>query len=368
MRAWLFAMMVMLTGAAFYAACTRSNARSEIDDEVVRLMTRHHVPGVSIAVIHEHRLEWANCYGVRAAGESQPIDGQTLFQTASVSKPVTAIAALRLVEQGKLRLDEDVSLRLRSWQVPTSPFSREEKVTLRRLLSHRAGLCSQEYPGYAPHQSVPTLGDILDGRPPAHSPPVTLAARPGEFTCYSGSNYSVLEQLLVDVSGKPFPALMEQLAFAPLQMQHSTFAQPLPAGFLGNVASGHEEDGQPLPDRWHVYPEMAAAGLWSTPTDLAGLLLDIDASWAGQAGTLLSPRMTREMLTPEDNSAWGLGWNIAGAGKHLVFSHIGGNRGYRCVIACCPATGNAAVIMTNSENGAPVAAALLERIRQKYAW
>ena len=342
-------------------------------DQVVPMMSieermRHYrVPGVSVAVIQNGRVEWARGYGVAEAGGTQRVDTATLFQSASISKPIAAIAALRLVEQGHLALDEDVNARLTFWQVPENEHTHEEKVTLRRVLSHTAGLSVSGFRGYAQGEPVPTLTQVLDGRSPANSPAVRAGVVPGSTQRYSGGGYSVAQLLMSEVSGRSFADLMSELVLRAARMVHSTFVQPLPESLASHTAVGHASDGTPIGGKWHVYPEQAAAGLWSTPSDLARLAIDVQRSAVGHEGGLLSPAMTRQMLTRHGGS-YGLGFNLAGEGEGRIFRHSGANMGFRAQLAAYAETGQGAVVMTNSDAGDELIGEIMRSIAQTYGW
>ena len=226
------------------------------------------VPSVSIALIDEGRIAFARTYGDGATPD-------TLYQAASPSKVVAAIGAMRLVEAGTLTLDEDVNAKLTSWRVPSNDFDATLKVTLRGLLSMTGGIGVPGFLGYEVGAPLPSLTQILDGTPPANSPPVTVIAVPGSAYHYSGGGYEIAEALMQDVTGKPFPKVMQDLVLCPIGMTASSFAQPLDAVLAAKAASGHFSDGKELPGRWHAFPEHAAAGPWSTPTDLAKLLVEL---------------------------------------------------------------------------------------------
>src|SRR5919108_1750591 len=262
-------------------------------------MLVHKVPGVSIAVIDSFRIVWARGYGVREAGGSDSVTTETLFQAASISKPVAALAALRLVQEGVLDLDEDVNRKLKSWKIPESPFTATQPVTLRRLLSHSAGLTVHGFRGYAATEAVPTFLQIVNGEAAANSRAIRVDTFPGARWRYSGGGYTVMQQVLVDVSGKSFPELMRTKVLNPLGMTRSTYEQPLPPHLLGTAASGHRSDGTVVPGKWHTYPEMAAAGLWTTPTDLARYAIEIQLSRAGRSNKILSTAIVNEMLSPQ---------------------------------------------------------------------
>ena len=324
------------------------------------------IPGVSIAVINDGAVEWAKGYGVAEAGTTTPVTPHTLFQAASISKPVAALAALRLVEQGKLALDEDVNLKLRSWKVPESDLTKSEKVTLRRLLSHTAGLTVSGFGGYRAGAPVPTLVQVLDGEKPANSAPIRVNVMPGTIWRYSGGGFTVAQQLMIDVSGRPFPELLADLVLKPVGMEDSTYEQPLPEARRGQAAGGHTSDGALLPGRFHTYPEMAAAGLWTTPTDLAKFLLEVRRALEGRS-PVLSQALAREM-TSAVKPGYGLGLSLSGTGPAASFGHGGSNEGFRCDMRIFPESGRGAVIMTNGDRGGFVAGEILRAVAREYDW
>ncbi|CAA9368964.1 MAG: Beta-lactamase class C and other penicillin binding proteins [uncultured Gemmatimonadetes bacterium] len=330
-------------------------------------MLHYRVPGVSVAVIEGGRIEWARAYGVREAGGTVPVDTATLFQSASISKPVTTVAALRLVERGRLALDEDVNLRLASWHIPPSPFMADEKVTLRRILTHSAGLSVSGFAGYTPGEPVPTPVQVLDGAFPAHSEPVRVTTVPGSEQRYSGGGFTVAQLLVADAAGRAFETALHDLVLAPAGMMRSTFAQPLPPALRANAASGHDPNGAPLPGRWRIHPELAAAGLWSTPSDLARLAISIQRSAAGRKGGILSRGMAAEMLTPQMGPS-GLGFVVLGDGEARIFRHAGSNAGFRARMLAFVEGGRGAVVMTNGDGGTQLVEEILASIARTYRW
>lgn len=332
---------------------------------VIDRMRFYRVPGVSVAVIHGGRIEWARAWGETEAGSGVPVDTATLFQAASISKPVAAIAALRLVERGQLSLDEDVNARLTSWRVPESPFTAAEKVTLRRLLSHSAGTTVHGFPGYAAGAPVPTAVQVLDGRAPANTRPVRVDTVPGTRWRYSGGGYTIAQLLMTDVTGQPFAELMRREVLEPAGMRHSTYAQPLPADRAGRAATAHSGEGRPIPGRHHTYPEQAAAGLWTTPSDLARLAIEVQRAYDGERGRVVTPETARLMLTTQAGE-YGLGFGLSGRGDSLAFQHGGSNEGYRAFFSAMARGGRGVVIMTNGENGQLVAAEILRAIQAEY--
>lgn len=326
-------------------------------------MRHHHVPGVSIAVIENYQLAWARGYGVMQAGAAQAVTTSTLFQAASISKPVAALAALNLVEQGKLQLDEPVNHKLKSWRLPENDFTRATPVTLRQLLSHSAGTTVHGFGGYPQGDAVPTLVQVLDGAPPANSDAVRVDTVPGKTWRYSGGGTSVAQQLMQDVTQESFTALMQRLVLAPLAMTHSTFAQPLPAEKASTAAHGHKPDGSVIKGGWHVHPEQAAAGLWTTPSDLAQFALALMQDTAGASAML-----TRQPGLSAQGGRMGLGVFLEGHGRAMRFSHGGSNAGYKCYLIAFPQTGQGAVVMTNGDGGGALLREINRAIAAEYAW
>ncbi len=330
-------------------------------------MKFYKTPGVSIAVINNGRIEWARGYGVREAGSREPITPETIFQAGSISKAVTATAVLRLVQAGKLNLDEDVNRKLVSWQVPENEFTKQEKVTIRRIVSHTAGTTNNSVGNYTFDAELPTLPQALDGAKPANSPAVVVDFVPGSRQRYSGGGFTVLQQLLIDVTKKPFSDFMREKILAPLEMKRSTFEQPLPKERQPSAAVGHSLDGEKIAGNWRVFPESAAAGLWSTPSDLARLAIEVQKSKNGKSDKILSASTTAQMLTPQVGG-WGLGFVVEGENRTLRFSHGGSTDGYRSEMVAYTNTGQGAVIMANSDKGDRLAAELLRSIAREYGW
>ena len=330
-------------------------------------MQFYKTPGVSIAVINNGKIEWARGYGVREAGKNEPVTTETLFQAGSISKPVAATIALHLVQRGRLALDEDVNKKLVSWKVPENEFTKEQKVTLRRILSHSAGLTNHSAGNYTSGAELPTLLQVLDGIKPANSPPIRVDFVPGSRWRYSGGGYGVAQQLLIDASGKTFPRLAQEIVFDRLKMKHSTFEQPLPERFQKTAAVGHNRNGEKNAGNWLTFPEMAAAGMWSTPSDLSRFALELQKSKAGQSNKILSNEMTKQMLTRQIEN-WGLGLVIEGEGRSARFNHVGDTQGYQCHMTAYENTGQGVVIMTNSDRGGLLIDEIIRSVAREHDW
>jgi CubicO group peptidase (beta-lactamase class C family) len=338
---------------------------------IAERMAHYKVPGVSVAIVRNGEIVFAQGYGVREAGKPDPVNPETVFQAASISKPVAAAAALHMVQYGKLSLDEDVDAKLKGWKVPHSSFAASQKVTLRQLLSHTSGLGVRGFPGYRTTAPVPTVVQVLNGEKPANTPAVKLELEPGSQWRYSGGGYTVMQLLLTEQSGMSFPELTERMVLKPAGMKRSTYQQPLPEAWAANAARAHTAEGKPVEGGWHVYPEMAAAGLWTTPSDLARFAIDIWRSArpqsAGPPGNILSREMARRMLTLEKGN-FGLGLSLEGTGASSSFGHGGSNQGFKCQMVLFRESGNGAVIMTNGELGGALHGEILRAIAIAENW
>ncbi|MBS0363422.1 MAG: beta-lactamase family protein [Proteobacteria bacterium] len=331
-------------------------------------MAALHVPGVSIAFIEDGKVKWARAYGVAAAGGGPAVTPDTLFQAASTSKALAAAAALRLVEQGKLDLDSDINGRLKAWRVPASTYTATQKVTLRRLLSHTAGLTVGGFQGYPAGEPVPTLVQILDGAAPANSPPIRSFEAPSGAYAYSGGGYTVAQLAMVEAGGKPYPVLLDELVLRPAGMRRSTFAQPLPPSLAAQAASGHDIKGAVIPGARNTYPEYAAAGLWTTPSDYGRFYIALQDAYAGRPHALLNPSSAKAMMTPVDAN-YGLGVEIGRRGGHPYIRHTGGNVGFRCeAFAFLDGPRQGVVIMTNGEAGAALVQEIQHALVKAYGW
>jgi CubicO group peptidase (beta-lactamase class C family) len=336
------------------------------EDALTKILERHHVPGLSIAVIHNGKIDWAKGYGVREYGKIERVDSTTLFQAASISKPVSAVVALLMVEMDKVILDEDVNEKLLSWKVPDNEFTKNHPVTLRQLLSHSAGLTMHGVPEFTAGAELPSLVQILNGECSVSRKSVGPVVEPGSTFRYSGGGYIVLQLLLTDVDGRPFAPLARELVLEPASMSSSTFEQPLPQELRSHAAAGHLADGTPIRGYWHTLPEQAAGGLWTTPTDLASFAIEVWRSYQGLADAILSQPLARLMLTRQIDD-FGLGFYLPSVGV-FRFQHGGGNAGYRCHFVLSVDSADGVVIMTNGDSGQNVINEVFKAIAIAYGW
>ena len=311
-------------------------------------MKHYGVHGVSIAVIDSFKIAWVKSYGVMDTTTKQPVTDSTLFQAASISKPVFAMAALKLVEQGSLQLDADVNTQLTSWKVPENEFTAMEKVTLKRLLGHVAGTTVHGFGGYRNGDPLPTLVNILNGEAPANSPPVVVDQTPGTAWRYSGGGYCVASQLILDAKGGTIPQHMHELVLGPLGMTRSTYEQPLPVRMAHNAASGYVPDGSMTVGKWHIYPEISPDGLWTTATDLARFVIDVQRTLATDSGKVLKRATARQMVEPFVEPHSGVGLMLIDKRGERYFEHNGWNEGFCGEIIGHVESGKGVVILINA--------------------
>ena len=327
-------------------------------------MRELHVPAVSVAFIHGGRVAWADAVGV-ADGSGRAVDTQTVFQAASISKPVTAVAAMSLVQAGTLQLDRDVNAFLSSWKLAESNTA--ERVTLRRLLTHTAGISVHGFGGYASGAPVPSLIQVLNGEKPANSLPIRVESIPGAAWNYSGGGYVIVQQLMSDVTKVPFAKLMKDRVLAPAGMHRSSFEQPVAAALEHNASIPFDSHGEPVPGGAHTYPEQSAAGLWTTPSDLARLAINLQSSLSGESGGVLNAATAHEMFKSVGMGSQGIGFLVGGTADHPWFMHGGSNEGFRCLLVAFN-EGDGIVIMTNSDAGGEIARALVRTVAAEYGW
>ncbi|MDR3647241.1 MAG: serine hydrolase [Candidatus Babeliales bacterium] len=324
---------------------------------IAQRMEFYKTSAVSIAIINDGKLAWAKGYGsISFDSQDKKVDTRTLFQAGSISKSITAMGALLLVQQGKLSLDKDVNNYLKSWKVPENEFTKIEKVTLRRLLSHSAGTSVSGFPGYPVPDYIPTTVEILKGeKPSANTDPVQVIQIPGKNFSYSGGGTTIVQLLIEDVTGEKFDTWMHKNILVPFGMTSSTFNQILSKEYSERAAWGHNETGKQVCGKWHIHPEMAPAGLWTTPTDLAQFLITILNILHGKQNGLINQELVKEAIKQQivldnETNKVGLGFFLSGSEQNISFGHGGCNEGFLSNMKVYPEIGKGWVIMTNNHN------------------
>ncbi len=366
-RTWFRAAISFGLGWYLVGTAATSMGASPVDDAVAAEMKEHHILGVSLAIIENSEIRQAKGYGFTDQTRKTPVTTATPFQAGSISKPVAALGALRLVEDGRFSLDDDVNRWLKQWKVPENNFTKDEKVTLRRILSHSAGLTVHGFPGYAVGARIPTLVQILDGVKPANTAAIRVDVIPGSTSRYSGGGYTVMQQMMIEATGKPFAEFMQQAVLTPLLMTASTYEQPLPKEKAATAATGYYANGKAVKGKWHLYPEMAAAGLWTTASDLARFAIGIQQAMADKSNPVISQSMTRQMLTVQKGNS-GLGLGLGGSGKTLSFAHSGRDEGFDAFLTAYAESGQGVVIMINANDNSGAVQRIKDAVSREYHW
>lgn len=322
-------------------------------------MAYYKVPGLSVAVIKNFKIDWAKGYGFANLEQKKPVTTETMFSAGSISKFVTAMAALELVEQGKLHLDSPINYYLASWKIKENDFTKKKPVTLRMLLSHTGGTSQSSYFGFTPDKNpLPSIVEILDGAAISESRPVVVNSQPGKEFRYSGGGSMIAQLAMMDLSGQFFDELLGELVFNRLTMNNTTFQQPVPAKFAQQTAWAYSSapwfKGMP-----YVYPQQAAAGLYTTPTDLAKIFIDVQKSYQGK-GEILQQSTARQMLSPQALVSEGGYKEEIGIGPFLIqrmdntetkgkyFEFTGVNAGFLAYGMADFEQGNGVIVMLNS--------------------
>ena len=366
----LFAAQISVSDAMARVEAAQTPDREGLDPYTLpEVMDRYHVPGLSIAVIRDFAVHWAKGYGVADVSTGAGVENDTLFQAASISKPVAAMAVLKAVQEGKFSLDDDINGILKSWKLPVEGFAGRGPVTPRALLSHTSGTGDGfGFPGYHPSAPLPTTVQILDGQSPSNVGPVRMERPPLTGMKYSGGGVTIMELALVDAVQKPFPRILEEWVLGPIGMKDSTYEQPLGSMRDRKAARAHDGEGKAMDAKWHVYPELEAAGLWTTSVDLAKLAIEVQKSLRNESNRVLTRASAREMMEPVGVGDFAVGFQISKLGEGWYFGHGGSNWGFRCDLVAHKIKGYGVAIMTNGDNGSIVIRELKDRIARAYDW
>jgi CubicO group peptidase (beta-lactamase class C family) len=331
-------------------------------------MKKYNINGVSIAVIHNYKIEWARGYGFADVSEKRPVMESTLFQAASISKSLNSVGVLKLVQEKRLDLNTDINKYLVTWKFPYDSKSDSKQITIANLLSHTAGLTISGFPGYAKGEPLPTLPQILDGMKPANTAAVRSSEEPGKSFIYSGGGVTISQMIIMDVTRQPYDIFMQKNVLDPLGMTSSSYTQPPPEAKEKILATGYKADGKEVPGKFHIYPEQAAAGLWTNPVDLCRYIIETQLSYQGKSSKVLTPEISRLRLTPVlGDAALGTFVNSRVSGSFKYFNHNGGNEGFQCTAIGCRDNGEGVVIMTNSDNGS-IIEEIANSVATVYKW
>jgi len=349
-----------------------NNVKIEFDGKVDSVdlrtaMAYYKVPAISFAVINNDEIVWSDALGYTDANHSKAVDENTLFQAGSMSKSVAAVTALSLVDHGFIGLDENVDSFLGDWHIPNPHHYEADVITLRELLSMSSGLDVGGYFGYAPGEPLPSLLETLNGVAPANNPPVTLAHEPARMYEYSGGGYEVVQLITDEITKMTSQESAKEFVFGPLNMSNTSYVQPSGVS-MNNVANATDRNGEGFSYKWRISPEYAAAGLWSTPTDLGKFIVSINKAYKGDGKQVISTEIAKQSVSKQKNTPYGLGFVVEGKGDALHFMKLGQNAGYQGWLVGLPNTGQGAVVMTNSDNGRELAQGLIYSISKAYHW
>ncbi|TXE16785.1 beta-lactamase family protein [Psychroserpens burtonensis] len=332
---------------------------------ILERMDFYKVPGVSIAVVENGKIKWAKGYGYANTETRTKVDANTLFQAGSISKPLAALSALKLFENNSLELNKDVNYYLKNWQIPENKFTKTEKVTLEKLLTHTAGMTVHGFPGYQQTDEFPEIIDVLNGN--GNTGKIVVDTIPGSIWRYSGGGYTVMEKVVEDVSGLSLDDYMSKNILLPIGMKNSTYQQPIAKEFQNNISAAYDGNGKLIKGLWNNYPEQAAAGLWTTPSDLAMYCIEIQDIIQGKKDGILTKETVDKMLTKHKND-WGLGPSLQNDKDSLIFGHGGKNAGFTNDMKAYAYQGNAVIVMTNADNGSKLISEIENTISKYYNW
>ena len=330
-------------------------------------MAKYNIKGISIAVVHNYKIEWAKGYGWANVEEKKPVTPNTLFEPGSISKTLNAVGILKLAQDKKLDLNTDINSYLTSWKFPYDSISKGKKITLTHLLTHHAGLSVHGFPGHDINGPIPTIYEVLDGKQPSFTPAVRSEFEPNLKYQYSGGGTSISQVLLTDITKQAYDVWMDQNVLKPIGMVNSTYAQPPSKEKQLICASAYNRDGTPVSNKFHVYPEQAAAGLWMTPSDLANYVIDMQLAYKGQASKVLNPEMVKLHLTPYNNSEAAMGTFIQDINGAKYFEHSAGNDGFCGEFIGSLEDGNGVVIFLNTDNF-KIIPEIVNSVAKTYQW
>lgn len=329
-------------------------------------MKEYNIHCVSIAVITDNKLEWARAYGFADTEQSIPATTETMFQAASISKSLNAMGILKLVQENKLALDVDINTYLTDWKFPYDSSEWIGVITLKQLLSHTAGTSVHGFRGYAKGEDIPDITQILNGEEPANNRAIRSVFRPGSKPQYSGGGITISQKIVQELTGQPYDMFMKANILDPLEMKASFYSTVPPESLTNKLASGYLEDGNPVKGKYHLYPEQAAASLWTNPTELSNFIIELQKSNTGKSNKILKKEMVHTMLTPvmAENA---LGVFIKTVANNKYFSHGGANEGFRSFFVGNVDEGNGVVVMVNSNNSA-ILAEIVNSVATVYGW
>ena len=327
---------------------------------VLDQLAAYEVPAVSIAVVRHGEIAWAQAYGT-------DVDPASQFQAASLAKAVAAAGILALARERGFDIDADLTGELGAFDLAAvNPQARP--VSLRMLLSHTAGATVRGFLGYPLGTPLPDTLGIVTGSERANTPPVRIAFDPETPWRYSGGGYQIAQLWAEQASGEDFAALMQRLVLDPVGMNSSSFALNWPdSAAEGGIARAHGWNGEPIEGGWFLYPEQAAANLWSTPSDYARFLVALMAAADGAQDAGIDPEIAR-LMTTAVSDGYGLGLATSIHLGERRWAHSGSSEGYRSNQFALPDRGDAIVVMTNGKNAHHLIPDINRTAEIAYSW
>ncbi len=314
---------------------------------ILERMKFYNVKGVSIAVIKDFKINWAKGYGWADSAQNRMVDTKTMFQAASISKSLNALGVLKLAQERNLDLTADINTYLKSWKFPYDSVSKGKKVSLLNLLSHTGGVNVSGFDGYSKTDSLPSIIQILNGQSPSNSDAVRSIFEPGLNYKYSGGGTTISQLIIEDITGVKYSDYMIKNILTPLGMKNSFYTRPKSENKLQNISTGYY-NGKEVRNKYLIYPEQAAAGLWTNPTELSKFIIEMQTSFLGESNKILTQKNTELMLTPYIDSSAALGVFIENKEGVKYFQHGGVNEGFTSLYVGSFENGNGAVVMCNS--------------------
>lgn len=330
-------------------------------------MQFYKVPGVSITVINNYKPVWTKHYGVMDSEINNPVTNETLFNVGSLSKGMASLTVLSLVNDNKINLDEDINTQLKSWKIPENEFTKVKKPTPRMLMNHNGGVMHHFAMNYL-RDKFPTITELLNGEPPAQERPTIIDRVPGTEFLYSNPGFAILQQLVIDRGDKPFHTIAKENIFNVLEMNHTTFEQPLSIEWEKHACAGHKFTGKPIEVKRYYYPNAAAGGLWTTTYDYAKFVVELQKSYFNKSNKVISQELTKEMISPGISKQYGLGVFMRGKDGEKYFGHMGDNAGFFAGYISHSTDGYGAIVFTNSQNGAQLIREITKSIAKVYEW
>ncbi|UXH45163.1 beta-lactamase family protein [Rossellomorea vietnamensis] len=322
----------------------------------------YQIVGVSMATIEGACISKTDCFGFLEAGTNRRVEHDSIFHACSISKFFTSILVMTLSEQGILDIDRDINECLSSWKVPLNSLG---IITLRHLLSHHSGIVDPEgsFSEILSMSDTPSMVEILEGKTPYCEIPIEVKYKPGSEFSYSDAGFCVIQLVIEDIMGKSFEEVMEKYLFLPLQLNNSSFQ--LPAS-KDQFSYGHTKDGGLVAGKYPIYPYPAASGLWTTPTDVALLVIEWMNAIKGKSN-LFSTINAKELLTPQFEKEWmGLGAFRDTHEIGIEVSSLGWGVGFQGMMVAYPNEGAGLVIMTNTDTGVHQLKGLVGEVYRAY--